>query len=130
MYKIVANSVIMKFAINLRNGFNVEKDEVKFGFYINMESRRSSTQTLKLKVPVSINTGKLKINNTGGNEKNITSGQSEASGRKATQEEKLKGGSAQMLDDTFVTHATEKQKLDVSFQSTTTVQTARQMGQS
>jgi hypothetical protein len=32
MYKVVANNVIMKFPVYLKQGFNVEKDEVKFGF--------------------------------------------------------------------------------------------------
>ena len=78
MYKIVSNSNILKFPVTLREGFNVEKDEVKFGFNLHIESRRSATQTLKMKVPVMINTGKLKINNTGGN---ISSAQSVASGK-------------------------------------------------
>jgi hypothetical protein len=67
MYKIVSNSTILKFQVTLREGFNVEKDDVKFGFNLHIESKRSATQTLIMKVPVMINTGKLKINNTGGN---------------------------------------------------------------
>jgi hypothetical protein len=67
MYKIVSNSTILKFQVTLREGFNVEKDDVKFGFNLHIESKRSATQTLVMKVPVMINTGKLKVNNTGGN---------------------------------------------------------------
>ena len=89
MYKIVSNSNILKFPVTLRENFNVEKDEVKFGFNLHIESRRSATSTLKMKVPVMINTGKLKINNTGGN---ISSAQSVASGKvnPQMQEQKLK----------------------------------------
>lgn len=36
-YKIVSNSVIMKFSVNLRKGFDETKDEVKFGFYIHLD---------------------------------------------------------------------------------------------
>lgn len=123
MYKIVSNSNILKFPVTLRESFNVEKDEVKFGFNLHIESRRSATQTLKMKVPVMINTGKLKINNTGGN---ISSAQSVASGKvnPKMQEQKLKDGKAQMLDMSFVSSATEKQKLDESFQSNVTRMTA------
>jgi hypothetical protein len=67
---------------------------------------------LKLKVPVTINTGKLKINNTGGN---VSSAMSVASGKNLTQQHKLQTGKAQMLDMSFVSSATEKQKLDESF---------------
>ena len=42
-YKIVSNSVIMKFQINLRRGFDVNKDEVKFGFYLHLDQMISST---------------------------------------------------------------------------------------
>ena len=40
---------------------------MKFGFYLHIEQKRSSTLTLNMKVPVVVNTGKMKINNTGGN---------------------------------------------------------------
>ena len=43
MYKIVSNSNILKFPVTLRENFNVEKDEVKFGFNLHIESRRSAT---------------------------------------------------------------------------------------
>lgn len=43
MYKIVSNSSILKFPVTLREGFNVEKDEVKFGFNLHIESKRSAT---------------------------------------------------------------------------------------
>jgi hypothetical protein len=67
MYKIVSNNVIMKFQVTLNVGFDIEKDDVKFGFNLHIEQKRTSTQTLNMKVPIVINTGKMKINNTGGN---------------------------------------------------------------
>jgi hypothetical protein len=79
MYKLVSNSNIMKFPVTLREAFNIEKDEVKFGFNLHIESKRSATQTLKMTIPIMVNTGKLKINNTGGNI--ISSAQSVASGK-------------------------------------------------
>ena len=120
MYKIVSNSTILKFQVTLREGFNFEKDDVKFGFNLHIESKRSATQTLVMKVPVMINTGKLKVNNTGGN--TISSGQSVASGKvnPQMQEQKLKDGKAQMLDMSFVSAATDKQRLDESYTSNTT----------
>ena len=66
MYKIVSNNVIMKFQVTLNVGFDIEKDDVKFGFNLHIEQKRTSTQTLNMKVPIVINTGKMKINNTGG----------------------------------------------------------------
>ena len=67
-----------------------------------------------------INTGKLKINKTG---QNISSAQSVQSGKPNAeiQAQRLKQGKAQMLDMSFVSAATEKQKLDESFQSNTTM---------
>jgi len=123
LYKVVSNSAIVKFPVTLRRGYNVDKDDLKFGFYLQIESKISSTQNLKVKVPIVVNTGVLKINNTGGN---ISSAQSVQSGRvkdPVVQEQKLKQGKAQMLDMSFVTSATEKQKLDESFQSAGTVMT-------
>ena len=117
MYKVVGNHAILKFPVTVRKGYNVEKDELKFGFNLQLESKISSTQNLKVTVPVVLNTGILKINNSGGN---ISSAQSVVSVRAkdpAVQEAKLKQGKAQMLDTSFVTSATEKQKLDESFQS-------------
>ena len=67
MHKIVSNSAIMKFPVTLRKGFNVDLDELKFGFYMHVESKRSSTSTLDVKIPIMLNTGRLKINNSGGN---------------------------------------------------------------
>jgi hypothetical protein len=67
MYKIVSNNVIMKFQVTLNVGFDIEKDDVKFGFNLHIEQKRTATQTLNMKVPIVINTGKMKINNTGGN---------------------------------------------------------------
>jgi hypothetical protein len=67
MYKIVSNNVIMKFQVTLNMGFDIEKDDVKFGFNLHIEQKRTATQTLNMKVPIVINTGKMKINNTGGN---------------------------------------------------------------
>ena len=43
MYKIVSNNVIMKFPVTLKSGFNVDKDEVKFGFYLHISQKRSAT---------------------------------------------------------------------------------------
>jgi len=43
MYKIVANNTIMKFSINLSENFDIEKDEVKFGFNMHIENKRTTT---------------------------------------------------------------------------------------
>lgn len=86
MYKIVANNTIMKFNVVLKPGFDIDKDEVKFGFNIHIDSKRSATQTLEMKVPVMINTGKLKLNQSGGN---ISSAQSVQSGKAVTREEQI-----------------------------------------
>jgi hypothetical protein len=43
LYKIVANNTIMKFNVVLNKGFDIDKDEVKFGFNINIENKRSTT---------------------------------------------------------------------------------------
>ena len=43
MYKIVSNSVIMKFPVTLRKDVNIEKDDVKFGFNLTIDSKISST---------------------------------------------------------------------------------------
>jgi flagellar assembly factor FliW len=51
----------------LNQDFDIEKDDVKFGFNLHTEINRSSSVMLNMKVPIIINTGKLKINNTGGN---------------------------------------------------------------
>ena len=120
MYKIVANNTIMKFAVTLREGFDIEKDEVKFGFNLHIDSKRSATKQLEMKVPVMINTGKLKLNQSGGN---ISSAQSVVSGKAVTKEEQvakqhqqLAAGKAQMLDQSFVTQASAKNALEQSFQ--------------
>jgi hypothetical protein len=65
-----------------------------------------------LKVPLSINVGKLKVNQSGGN---VSSAMSVASGKKVSQDEKLRAGKAQLLDSSYVSNATEKQKLDETF---------------
>ena len=120
LHKIVANNTIMKFGVTLKQGFDVEKDEVKFGFNIHIDSKRSNTQTLDMKVPIMINTGKLKLNQSGGN---VSSAQSVASGKAvgieaqiAKQQQQLAAGKAQMLDQSFVTQASAKQALEQSFQ--------------
>mmetsp|Transcript_8860 Transcript_8860/g.15037 ORF Transcript_8860/g.15037 Transcript_8860/m.15037 type:complete len:86 (+) Transcript_8860:218-475(+) len=74
----------------------------------------SSTSTQEIKVPIAINLGKLKINQSGGN---VSSAISVASGKKATQEEQVRAGKAQILDTSYVSSATDKQKLDETFQS-------------
>lgn len=33
----------MKFMVNLSKGFDIDKDEVKFGFNIHIDSKRSNT---------------------------------------------------------------------------------------
>lgn len=116
LHKIVANNTIMKFSVTLKAGFDIEKDEVKFGFNIHIDSKRSNTQTLDMKVPIMINTGKLKLNQSGGN---VSSAQSVQSGRAVTREEQiakqqqqLAAGKAQMLDQSFVTQASAKQALE------------------
>ena len=43
MYKIVSNSVIMKFPVTLRKEVNIDKDDVKFGFNLTIDSKISST---------------------------------------------------------------------------------------
>lgn len=121
MYKIVANNVIMKFPVTLKTGFDIEKDEVKFGFYLTYEMKVSESSKKKIKVPIMINTGKLKINNTGGNY--VSSAQSVASAKKVSQEQKLATGQAQMLDHSYVSAASVKEKMDESFQSTATTRT-------
>lgn len=123
MYKIVSNNVIMKFPVTLKPGFNVEKDEVKFGFYLHIQQKRSATQNLEVKVPIMVNTGKLKINTSGG--AYVSSAQSVASAKKITQEQKLASGQAQMLDHSYISHASVKERMDESFQSTTTAMTGR-----
>lgn len=76
----------MKFNVVLKPGFDIEKDEVKFGFNLHIDSKRSTTQTLEMKVPVMINTGKLKLNQSGGN---VSSAQSVQSGRAVTREQQI-----------------------------------------
>lgn len=82
MYKIVSNNVIMKFPVILKKDFDIDNEEVKFGFYLNYEMKISSTSKKIIKVPIMINTGKLKINNTGGNY--VGSAESVASAKKVT----------------------------------------------
>lgn len=50
-YKIVSNNIIMKLMVSIKPDFNIERDDVKFGFNLHMHSERSSS-TLSLKVPI------------------------------------------------------------------------------
>jgi len=109
MYKIVANNCIMKFPVTPRKNFNVETDEVKFAFNLVLIAQRGGAE---YKIPVVVNTGKLKLNTSGGN---VSSAQSVVSGRQGTQEQRLASGKAQMLDVSAISHATEKEKMDESF---------------
>jgi hypothetical protein len=68
----------MKFGVTLRRNVNVEQDEIKFAFNLVLTVKQSHNQSSKMKVPVMINTGRLKINNTGGN---VSSAMSTASHR-------------------------------------------------
>ena len=43
MYKVVSNNAVMKFPVTLRKDFNVEKDDMKFGFYMHVEYKISSS---------------------------------------------------------------------------------------
>lgn len=90
LYKIVSNNIIMKLMVSIKPDFNIEKDDVKFGFNLHMHSKRSSAN-LELKVPIQVNTGPLKLNKSGGN---VSSAQSTASLRKGDQEAKLMQGKA------------------------------------
>lgn len=69
---------------------------------------------MEVKIPVVINTGKLKVNNTGQNV--ISSAQSVASARGlGKQEEKVASGQAQLLDESAISSATTKELLDESY---------------
>lgn len=72
MYKVIANNIIMKFPFSINPDFDLEKDEVKLAFKMVMEQKRGG-QTTKIVIPVALNSGKLKVNQT------ISSGQSTAS---------------------------------------------------
>lgn len=125
MYKVIANNCIMKFGVSLKQSFDVEKDEVKFAFNILLQQKRSGGQTSELTIPVVVNVGKLKINNTGGNA-HISSAMSMASGKGGpNQEQKIIDGRAQVLDTSAVSHAEDKELLDSSFQSSATIMTNR-----
>ena len=73
-------------------------------------------------MPIMVNTGKLKINNSGG--AYVSSAESVASAKKVTQEQKLAAGQAQMLDHSYISHASVKEKMDESFQSNATAMNA------
>mmetsp|Transcript_19367 Transcript_19367/g.29702 ORF Transcript_19367/g.29702 Transcript_19367/m.29702 type:complete len:235 (-) Transcript_19367:194-898(-) len=77
-YKIVSNSNIMKFSVTTLPSYNLEKDELKFGFNLVIKTKRSSSQTINLKVPIALNCGKLKANEKGGPAA-VSSSQSQAS---------------------------------------------------
>jgi hypothetical protein len=63
MYKLVANNAIMKFPVILRKGFQLEKDELRFGFNLKVEIKRDNATTIRLSIPIMINTGIMKVNN-------------------------------------------------------------------
>jgi len=90
MYKVVSNNAILKFPLTIGENFNVEKDDVKFAFNIVLMQKKSKGQSIEMVLPVMFNTGKMKINNSGGNV--ISSAQSSASmasTRQAAQETKI-----------------------------------------
>merc|ERR1712147_540654 len=62
-YKIVSNNVIMKFPVNIREEFDVENDETKFGFVIEIKTGQGAG----IKVPVQISAGELKFTTSGSN---------------------------------------------------------------
>ena len=109
-YKIVANNVIMKFPVTIKESFNVEQDEAKFGFMIEVKQGQGEG----FKVPIQFNTGKLKFNTSGSN---ISSAASQASYKKTDHEGKLRAGKAEMQDASFVSDASGKEKVDQSFRS-------------
>jgi len=86
MYKVIANNAILKFPIYITEKFNIEGDDVKFGFNIVLSQKRSSGQSIEMKIPVVVNTGKLKLNQTGGNISSAQSSKSMASIKQGTQE--------------------------------------------
>ena len=63
MYKLVSNNAIMKFPVILRKGFQLEKDELRFGFNLKVEIKRDNATTIRLSIPIMINTGIMKVNN-------------------------------------------------------------------
>ena len=63
MYKLVANNAILKFPVILRKGVQLEKDELRFGFNLKIEIKRDNATTIRLSIPIMINTGILKVNN-------------------------------------------------------------------
>lgn len=91
LYKIVANNLILKFPVMLNPGFDIEKDEVKFGFNMHYELKINA-KAKYIKVPIMINTGKLKINTSGGNY--VKDSQSVASAKRVTQDDKLANNQA------------------------------------
>jgi hypothetical protein len=65
-----------------------------------------------MKIPIIVNTGKLKLNQSGGNISSAMSTASMQSVVKNTQEDKLRSGAAQLLDTSAISHATNKEALD------------------
>ena len=63
MYKLVANNAIMKFPVVLKKGFQLEKDDLRLGFNLKVEIKRDNSTTVRLSIPIMINTGLLKVNN-------------------------------------------------------------------
>lgn len=61
-YKVIQNNAIMKFPVYLGPNFNLENDEVKFAFNMILVQKRGGGQTVEMKIPVQVNTGKLKVN--------------------------------------------------------------------
>ena len=53
----------MKFPIVFKKGFQIEKDELRFGFNLKVEIKRDNSTTIRLSIPIMINTGLLKVNN-------------------------------------------------------------------
>jgi len=110
----------MKFGVVLKRSVNVEQDDIKFAFNMVLTVKQSHNQSSKMKVPVMVNAGKLKINNTGGNVSSAMSVASHRGNVEQRQEQNIISGKAQVLDTSAVSHATEKEMLDVSYQSSAT----------
>ena len=109
----------MKFPIYVNEDFAIEHDDVKFGLTIVRTTKRSQGQTIETRIPIVVNCGKLKLNQSGGNVSSAMSSASIQSGIKKTQEDKIRSGNAQVLDTSAISHATDKEALDKTFASTT-----------
>ena len=51
LYKIVSNNIIIKFMVSIKPDFNIERDDVKFGFNLHLHGQ-SQQNPLHLKVPI------------------------------------------------------------------------------